>query len=208
MSVKKGDTIYRKSDGQPVQVLSTRALRGEVTRLYLGHPCHNRSVDLYKGRLSEYADWSLTQTPELAQRWADTLRERAEAQAEQDREREQRKANRIAHRDTYNTPENPSEPEQVRDNEVRVTYNTVREGDDGTPIVGTRSLEVTIYHTPGLEMTEQGEWSRERVACVNWSALGSVTPAVARAYAKAILMAADIAEQMPNEPDPFAEARP
>lgn len=205
MTIKKGDTIYRKSDGQPVPVLSTRKMQGEIVRLYLGHPVNGRTADLYCGQLGEYSDFSLTQTPELAQLWADTLKERAERQAEYERERAQRKANRIAHRDTYNAPENPSEPEQVRKNEVRITYNTVREDEDGTPIVGTRSLEVTIYPTAGMEMTEQGEWSRERVACVNWSAIGSVTPAVARAYANAILLAADIAEQTPNQPDPFGE---
>jgi hypothetical protein len=64
------------------------------------------------------------------------------------------------------------------------------EGSDGT--MHTRELEVSVYIRKDAFDLPKGYIKRE----VNWSAIGSSSPAVARAYARAILAAADLAEQL------------
>ena len=196
MTIKKGDTIYRKDDGQPIPVISTRKLQGEVVRLYLGRPTTGRHADLHFGELGEYSGYSLTQTPELARKWADTLQERAEEQAERDAERDSARLTRLANRDRLNAPPRTTEPYYNGD-ESRISLTYCEQDRTGAIVEQTRHYGASIYRDSDRIVGEDGEYIHRWAAGwgVNWSALGTQSPALARAYARAILAAADLADE-------------
>lgn len=208
MTVKKGDTIYRKSDGQPIPVVKTRKLQDGATRVYLGHPREGDTFDVQGDTLGT-TRYSLTQTPELAQLWADTLKARADERAEADALRERERLFRLANRDALNAPEIVTAPEVQEGWKGEAVLIGVRYPDvtrDGLNVeIVERFYSVSVYDTPVNEVDESGNWKNRRVWGVNWSALGTQSPAVARAYARAILAAADLAESRPLTPDPIGE---
>ena len=196
MTIKKGDTIYRKADGQPIPVISTRNMRdGAILRLYLGRPTTGRHADIYKGELSEYSNYSLTQTPELARKWADTLQERADEQAERDAERDRERLTRLANRDRLNAPPRITEP-MYHGDESRITLTHCEQDRTGAIVEQTRHYGASIWQDSERLVGEDGEYIYRHASTwgVNWSALGTQSPEVARAYARAILAAADLAE--------------
>jgi hypothetical protein len=83
MTIKKGDTLYRISTGEPMRVLKTRKRPNNITRLYLaelgmGYVADDIALHSDDTLVGSY---TATQTPELATRWADTLKARAEVEA-------------------------------------------------------------------------------------------------------------------------------
>ena len=200
MSITKGDILYRKADGQPIPVLRTRKLQDGITRLYLGHPVRGRQADVYWGELGEYSDYSLTQTPELAQLWANTLKEYAERHAEQKAKWEAQRVFALANRDALNAPEIVGEP---WDDELRVLFGvqSVELGSDALSLETREHFhEVMVANSYRWMIDEAGEIGYTHACGVNWSTLGPQSPAVARAYARAILAAADLAESRPLTP--------
>ena len=200
MSITKGDILYRKADGQPIPVLRTRKLQDGITRLYLGHPARGRQADVYWGELGEYSDYTPTQTPELAQLWANTLKERAERLARCEAEREAERAFRLANRVVLNLPPEAG-PMTTTERGVSVPIWAMVQSDKDLELVEeSRTLEVEIYKVGRRVIDEAGESVYTKAYQVNWSAMGNQSPAVARAYARAILAAADLAESRPLTP--------
>ena len=197
MTIKKGDTLYRIESGEPVKVYSVRAMpntQGNHVRLYLDRcGTYRNQADLFFGKLSEYSAYSLTQTPELARLWADTLQERADHDAELEQAKERKRLTRLTNRDRLNAPPTVSEPVVMGD-EVRVTLTYCEQDRDGDIITQTRRLEANVWEDRERMVGENGEYVWGREYGVNWSALGTQSPAVARAYALAIIAAADLAD--------------
>jgi hypothetical protein len=208
MTIKKGDTLYRISSGEPMRVAKTRKLADGLTRLYIvcldsdytqdeadvdeaGAFVRRTSHGLRPARTQYYTP---TQTPELAQLWADTLKERAQWEAEREAER----LFRLANRDALNAPEVVGEPvaDELR---VLVGVQSVALGRDRLSLeTREHTHQVSIFNTAVQVVDETGEFTHPRAYLVNWSALGNQSPAVARAYAHAILAAADLAESIPT----------
>lgn len=199
MTIKKGDTLYRTENGEPVKVHSVRAMpntQGRHVRLYFvsGTYRNQNRTDLFDGKLPEYSNYSLTQTPELARLWADTLQERADHDAKLEQAEERKRLTRLTNRDRLNAPPIVSQPVVVGD-EVRVSITTA-ETDRRTGEVEDHTSEVraSVYAYPDYLISEDGEHTHRMTYGVNWSALGTQSPAVARAYALAIIAAADLAD--------------
>jgi hypothetical protein len=84
----------------------------------------------------------------------------------------------------------------VGEDEVRLSITTTevhRKTDEVADHIS--EVRVSVYQTTKRLVDEQGEFVYVPVWNVNWSALGTQSPAVARAYALAILAAADLADE-------------
>jgi len=195
MTIKKGDTLYHTETGRPNVVARTRKAnlgpKFDTTRITLadGDYFHSSPAKPFN------AKWTNVQTPELAMAWAKELQRQADARAELEAERERRRLVRIANRDRLNAPPSVTAPVVVGD-EVRVSITTA-ETDRRTGEVEDHTSEVraSVYAHPNYLISEDGEHTHHRMTYgVNWSALGTQSPAVARAYALAIIAAADLAD--------------
>jgi hypothetical protein len=194
MTIKKGDTLYHTETGRPNVVARTRKAnlgpKFDTTRITLadGDYFHSSPAKPFN------AKWTGVQTPELALKWARELRKRETELAEREAERERRRLVRVANRDRLNAPPSVTAPVVVGD-EVRVSITTA-ETDRRTGEVEDHTSEVraSVYAYPDYLISEDGEHTHRMTYGVNWSALGTQSPAVARAYALAIIAAADLAD--------------
>lgn len=197
MTVKKGDTLFSTENGEPVQVermVKGRAGTYRVGRINVTMSNGDRFYLVTEQGSPLPTRYTLTQTPELARLWARELRKRETERAEREAERERQRLVRIANRDRLNAPPSVTAPVVVGD-EVRVSITTA-ETDRRTGEVEDHTSEVraSVYAYPDYLISEDGEHTHRMTHGVNWSALGTQSPAVARAYAHAILAAADLAD--------------
>ena len=202
MTIKKGDTLYSTENGEPVQVEKLvkgragtyRAGRINVTmsdgdRFYLvteqGSPLPSR--------------YTTTQTPELALKWAKELQARADSRAAMVARFETERLTRLANRDAINAPATCSAPEvrtgdDGEPNEVRITVTTTEATRAGEVKEYARNYAASVFQQSRKNVGDDGEWDYVREYGVNWSAMGTTSPEIARAYALAIIAAADLAD--------------
>lgn len=194
LTATKGTILYHRDTGRPSVVKATRkVLTGSKlagTRYTLA--CGDWFV--ISEQRPESIQWTDTQTPELARKWAKQLEQDAADRAERVRFIEAERLTRLANRDRLNAPPHITIPEYDGD-ECRITLTYAEQNRAGDIITTTRQYAANIYQQHTRRVGEDGEWTRTQEWLVNWSALGSVSPEVARAYALAILDAADLAAQ-------------
>jgi phytoene/squalene synthetase len=207
MTIKKGDTLYCISTGEPMRVLKTRKRPNNITRLYLaelGSDDIADDEDLRSDDTLVGIGYTATQTPELAQAWAAELAEREQTRQKTQAVAASRRANRTADRDLLNGMASYSGI-SVLANHYGSRYATFteagwREGSDGRAEEYTRTHQVGIYRDSIRNVSEDGDTERVEIPAVNWSSYGSVPVEFARQYAAAILAACDAAETLPTTP--------
>jgi len=198
MLPKKGDTLYDKRTGEPVTVRGTRKLTGYhagQVRVYLmgrkGWGAFEVGAD---GTFPHYCNYTQTQTAELAGMWADTLAQREREQAEWVAQHERYEANvqKFAH--LYDAP--PvfglvQHPERLEYGEMVQTFTYYEpERETGEPVQHKNALRVSLCPEGGSLFDDA-----PRRLLVNWSAMGSQSPALAFAYARLIIEAVKVAEE-------------
>lgn len=193
-NVKKGDILYHRETGRPSAVKSVR-------KLLVGSKLEQRRVALTCGdwfRLSgdrpESAQWTDTQTPELARAWAKELERVAANRVEFEQRLELKRLARLANRDRLNAEPHITIPTYEGD-EARITLSYVEQDRAGEIVARTMHYGASVYQQHVRRVGEDGEQDYKLEWLVNWSALGSQSTAIARAYAHAILAAADLADE-------------
>lgn len=212
LPIQKGSTVYRVSTGEPHTVRSTRV---GASRFGLGQTATvvlkeggwefsmtRSAVDApWELTVGARLDWALKQDATLAAKWAETLAKRETKQRADDAVMEQRRALRLKHRDTLNAL--PKVETTRRDGKpgIKLTWTVLEGGSnsqDVPPVLVQRTNEaqVSVYKLDRRLINENGTFDyNDQLTGVNWSAMGTQSVEVARAYANAILEAADLAER-------------
>ena len=205
MTIQKGDTLYRTENGEPSQVERITKQRagtyhgGQVkVTMSSGDYFYLAVVPPERGSPLP-SRYSLTQTPELALKWAKELQAREDSRAAIVARFETERLTRLANRDAINAPATCSAPEvrtgdDGEPNEVRITVTTTEATRAGEVKEYARNYAASVFQQSRKNVGDDGEWDYVREWGVNWSAMGTTSPEIARAYALAILAAADLAD--------------
>lgn len=200
-TAQKGDILYHKTSGRPSRVVRTRKVLTGSKLEGTGYTLACGDWFVISAVRPESAQWTATSTPELARRWAEHLECEARDRAAYAERIERDCVARLEHRDRLNA-EPEVTPPHIDGDDVRISATSTRQTRTGDITEHTAQYAASIFAQSLKRVGEDGEYTYVREYGVNWSALGTQSPAIARAYARAILAAADLADERNATPTP------